>query len=132
MLQQSLPALSGFSPLKFTASTCAMLADQIGSRCLSAGPTTATPPPDAARGATADLCDMFITDSVDVITEREVQIMEPIFRYTRLEESPILFLGNLYDPTATCIHALVGMPCWPQGLRRQHPIQRAGNYSQML
>ncbi len=39
-----------------------------------------TPPPDAARGATADLCDTFITDPVDIINQGDVQIMDPIFR----------------------------------------------------
>lgn len=39
-----------------------------------------TPPPDAARGATADLCDTFITDPVDIVNQRNVQIMDPIFR----------------------------------------------------
>lgn len=46
----------------------------------ASGPKTATPPPDAARGATADLCDVFLTDPVDIVTERKVQIMEPIFQ----------------------------------------------------
>ncbi|KAK9807164.1 hypothetical protein WJX73_002944 [Symbiochloris irregularis] len=46
----------------------------------SSGPKTATPPPDAARGATADLCDVFLTDPVDIVTERKVQIMDPIFQ----------------------------------------------------
>jgi hypothetical protein len=44
------------------------------------GPTTATPPPDASRGATADLADVFVPESVDVVAERSVHIMEPIFR----------------------------------------------------
>lgn len=54
----------------------------MSSRCAAAvgGPTTATPPPDAARGATADLCDIFITDPVDAIRERGVSIVDPIFR----------------------------------------------------
>ncbi len=42
--------------------------------------STETPPPDAARGATADLCDTFITDPVDVVNQRNVQIMDPVFR----------------------------------------------------
>jgi hypothetical protein len=46
----------------------------------SAGPTTATPPPDTARGATADLADVFIPEPVDQIAQRKVQIMEPIFQ----------------------------------------------------
>lgn len=45
-----------------------------------AGPTTATPPPDAARGATADLCDVFFTDPVDTVRQHPVSIVEPIFR----------------------------------------------------
>lgn len=47
---------------------------------MSSGPTTQTPPPDTSRGATADLCDVYITDSVDVVSQRKVQILEPIFR----------------------------------------------------
>ncbi|KAK9906514.1 hypothetical protein WJX75_003146 [Coccomyxa subellipsoidea] len=47
---------------------------------MSSGPKTATPPPNTARGATADLCDVYITDPVDVVTARDVQIMEPNFR----------------------------------------------------
>lgn len=39
------------------------------------------PPPDASRGATADLCDVFVPDPVDIITQRKVQIVEPIFRF---------------------------------------------------
>lgn len=40
------------------------------------GPKTATPPPDTTRGATADLCDVHVTASVDVVTESDVQICE--------------------------------------------------------
>jgi hypothetical protein len=43
-------------------------------------PTTQTPPPNAARGATADLCDIFITDPVDKVTHGGVQIAQPIFK----------------------------------------------------
>lgn len=46
----------------------------------NSSPKTATPPADAARGATADLCDVFIPEAVDVISQRKVQIVEPIFR----------------------------------------------------
>jgi len=47
----------------------------------SAGPKTATPPPDTARGATADLCDVFYTAPVDQVTvDAKVQIAQPIFR----------------------------------------------------
>jgi hypothetical protein len=49
---------------------------------MSSGPKTATPPPNTARGATADLCDIYITDPVDIVTNKDVQIMEPIFRFT--------------------------------------------------
>lgn len=44
------------------------------------GPTTATPPANTVRGATADLCDVFITASVDEVTDSKVKIMEPIFQ----------------------------------------------------
>lgn len=47
----------------------------------TAGPKTATPPADAARGATADLLDIFHPESVDDMqSARTVQIAEPIFR----------------------------------------------------
>eukprot|EP00879_Flechtneria_rotunda_P002747 GHRR01002955.1.p1 GENE.GHRR01002955.1~~GHRR01002955.1.p1 ORF type:complete len:222 (+),score=68.23 GHRR01002955.1:861-1526(+) len=46
----------------------------------ASGPVTPTPPPDTARGATADLADVFIPEPVDQISQRRVQIMEPIFR----------------------------------------------------
>lgn len=45
-----------------------------------AGPTTATPPADTARGATADLADVFIPEPVDQVTMRKVNIVDPIFR----------------------------------------------------
>lgn len=45
----------------------------------SAGPKTATPPPNASRGATADLCDVFMPEPVDVVSKCTVQIAEPIF-----------------------------------------------------
>ena len=47
---------------------------------LSDLPTTTTPPPNAARGATADLCDIYITEPVDKITSGGVQIAQPIFK----------------------------------------------------
>ncbi len=49
-------------------------------RQMSSGPTTATPPADASRGATADLCDVFLPDPVDEITESKVSIVAPLFR----------------------------------------------------
>ncbi len=45
------------------------------------------PPPDASRGATADLCDVHVPDAVDIITQRKVQIVEPMFRQS-LPEKP--------------------------------------------
>ncbi|GAB4822526.1 hypothetical protein N2152v2_009572 [Parachlorella kessleri] len=46
----------------------------------SSAPKTATPPPDTSRGATADLCDVFVPEPVDKVSERQVSIVEPIFR----------------------------------------------------
>lgn len=46
----------------------------------SGGPTTATPPANTARGATADLADVFIPEPVDEVSQRKVNIMEPIFQ----------------------------------------------------
>ena len=46
----------------------------------STAPKTATPPPDTSRGATADLCDVFVPEPVDKVSERKVSIVEPIFR----------------------------------------------------
>lgn len=43
-------------------------------------PSTATPPANTARGATADLCDVFVPEPVDKVTQSTVQIAEPIFR----------------------------------------------------
>jgi hypothetical protein len=45
------------------------------------GTTNPNPPPDAARGATADLCDVFHKDPVDVLpAQPTVQIAAPVFR----------------------------------------------------
>lgn len=47
------------------------------------GKTNPNPPPDASRGATADLCDVHYPDPVDVLPDprtQKVQIAEPIFR----------------------------------------------------
>ena len=73
--------MTAFREARLPALMAALHAAPDGSRCLSSGPKTATPPPDAARGATADLADMFITDPVDIVVQREVQIMEPVFRW---------------------------------------------------
>lgn len=43
----------------------------------SSGPKTATPPPDTARGATADLCDVHVPEPVDIVTQQKVGIVEP-------------------------------------------------------
>jgi regulator of ribonuclease activity A len=40
----------------------------------SSSPRTSTPPADTARGATADLCDVHVTDPVDVVAQCDVQI----------------------------------------------------------
>ena len=43
--------------------------------------TNQFPPPDAARGATADLCDVHCPDPVDaVVADPKVQIAAPVFR----------------------------------------------------
>ena len=49
-------------------------------RMAATGPKTATPPADAARGATADLCDVFIKEPVDLVRQHPVSIVQPIFR----------------------------------------------------
>lgn len=49
-------------------------------RMATTGPKTATPPADAARGATADLCDVFIKEPVDLVAQHPVSIVQPIFR----------------------------------------------------
>lgn len=68
-----------------TAATSAVpqLARQLlAQRAMSSagGPVTATPPANTARGATADLADVFIPESVDEVAVRKVNIMEPIFQ----------------------------------------------------
>ena len=50
-------------------------------RMAATGPKTATPPADAARGATADLCDVFIKEPVDLVRQHPVAIVQPIFRW---------------------------------------------------
>lgn len=50
-------------------------------QALSTGPTTQVPQADVDRAGTADLCDIHVPDPVDIICERKVQIVEPIFRY---------------------------------------------------
>ena len=64
------------------ARTVGALDAGVSGQHMSSGPKTATPPPNAARGATADLCDIYVTDPVDIVSHRDVQIMDPIFRYT--------------------------------------------------
>ena len=49
----------------------------------AAGRTDPTPPPDAARGATADLCDAHCAEPVDVLPDprtQKVQSAEPVCR----------------------------------------------------
>ena len=66
---------SASSAICHHGSACAVVCRQ-----LAAAPKTSVPPPDAARGATADLCDVFHPESVDVVSEPQIQIMSPIFR----------------------------------------------------
>ena len=79
MITRSLRALQA---ARTSASLCRLevLAAKEPARQMSSGPTTATPPADASRGATADLCDVFLPDPVDVITESKVSIVAPLFR----------------------------------------------------
>ena len=51
-----------------------------GKRAFSDAPKTSVPPPDTARGATADLCDVHHPESVDVVSQPDVRIMQPIFK----------------------------------------------------
>ena len=63
-----------------TAPTLSPLSSTL--RTMATAPTTNQfPPPDAARGATADLCDVHYPDSVDVVVGApKVQIAAPVFR----------------------------------------------------
>lgn len=73
-------------PLSRTAPVASVVQHQLRYRLFSmssaaaAGPTTATPPANTARGATADLADVFIPEPVDEVAQRKVNIMEPIFQ----------------------------------------------------
>lgn len=76
-----------FATLARAAPLTAALQQQLHHRLFSmsaaactSGPTTATPPANAARGATADLADVFIPEPVDEVAQRKVNIMEPIFQ----------------------------------------------------
>lgn len=64
----------------FTATTLTPLSSAL--RMMATAPTTNQfPPPDAARGATADLCDVHYPDPVDVVVGApKVQIAAPVFR----------------------------------------------------
>ena len=75
-------AVSGSVPARLCMLAQALLPDR-GMRGMapSAGPATATPPPDLSRAGTADLCDVHMPDPVDKITHARVAIMEPIFRH---------------------------------------------------
>ena len=59
----------------------ALLPPACGLATSGGGDPTWTPPPDASRGATADLCDVHHPESVDVTSHRKIQIMEPVFRW---------------------------------------------------
>lgn len=55
---------------------------------------SATPPPDVMRSATADLADKFLPDPVDIVTERKVSILEPIFRQASHSASALQLKGT--------------------------------------
>jgi hypothetical protein len=57
------------------------------------GPTTATPPANTARGATADLADVFIPEPVDEVVQRKVNIMEPIFKCVHLHKHTYVLIS---------------------------------------
>ena len=78
---------------------------------------------------------MFITDPVDVVVQREVQIMEPVFRW-EAEKVPLTY-ASLLAETLPCAKTLHLNWCgWlhphGQGLWRQHALQRPGYHCQML
>ena len=67
------------SPLRRTAKKFQMST----STAANGGKTNPNPPPDASRGATADLCDVHYPDPVDVLpdpSKQKEQIAEPVFR----------------------------------------------------
>eukprot|EP00892_Ulva_mutabilis_P004737 jgi/Ulvmu1/2635/UM014_0087.1 len=68
------------SGLRLALNACDRWAFAAGSRYMSAAPKTSVPPPDMARGATADLCDVHYPDPVDVVVEPKLQIMQPGFK----------------------------------------------------
>lgn len=76
---------STLSPAPLLASTTRCfekaMSTNVAAAAATVGKTNPFPPPDASRGATADLCDVHYTDPVDVVpSEPKVQIAEPIFR----------------------------------------------------
>lgn len=70
--------LLGATSLLIHEGSCAVSSQAV--RMAATGPKTATPPADAARGATADLCDVFIKEPVDLVRQHPVSIVQPIFR----------------------------------------------------
>ena len=71
----------GSSPA--VAASAATAAATAAATTVAVGKTTPNPPPDASRGATADLCDVHYPDPVDVLPDprtQKVQIAEPVFR----------------------------------------------------
>lgn len=77
------------------------LQQQLSARLLSmsaaaaagSGPTTATPPANTARGATADLADVFIPEPVDEVAQRKVNIMDPIFQCVSLHKQTYMLMS---------------------------------------
>ena len=64
-----------FSQLTSHARRAAPLSQQFAA--FSSGPKTATRPPDTARGATADLCDVHVSEPVDQVVQSKIGIVEP-------------------------------------------------------
>ena len=64
-------------------SKCQMGTSSAVATAAAVGKSEPNPPPDAARGATADLCDVHYTEPVDVLPDprtQRVQIAAPVFR----------------------------------------------------
>eukprot|EP01025_Chloroclados_australasicus_P023192 TRINITY_DN23592_c0_g1_i9.p1 TRINITY_DN23592_c0_g1~~TRINITY_DN23592_c0_g1_i9.p1 ORF type:complete len:225 (-),score=22.86 TRINITY_DN23592_c0_g1_i9:197-871(-) len=77
---QSLSSVAGATACASAARQLATSATLFASRFMCSQPKTSVPPPDAARGATADLCDVFYPDPVDQVVIPKIQIMQPLFK----------------------------------------------------
>ena len=74
---------------------------------------TQVPPPDLSRSGTADLCDIYHPENVDVIHDSQLKIVDPIFRSSSLPDHFSIRLR-------------------PQRLRRQCQMPRHHLHSQVL